>query len=104
MRAHHVLLLSLCLLAAAYAVLLFVSPAAAPIGVTLTVVGLVLVSTRYAWRAKFLALFNEASKWGRVCYGHFRVGGAVFSTTAYRLGVYFDNMIRRCASADMCGQ
>jgi len=47
MRAHHVLLLSLCLLAAAYAVLL-------------TVVGLVLVSTRYAWRAKFLALFNEA--------------------------------------------
>lgn len=47
-------------LAAAYAVLLFVSPAAAPIGVTLTVVGLVLVSTRYAWRAKFLALFNEA--------------------------------------------
>ncbi|WP_259299039.1 hypothetical protein, partial [Bifidobacterium longum] len=60
MRAHHVLLLSLCLLAAAYAVLLFVSPAAAPIGVTLTVVGLVLVSTRYAWRAKFLALFNEA--------------------------------------------
>ena len=49
MRAHHVLLLSLCLLAAAYAVLLFVSPAAAPIGVTLTVVGLVLVSTRYAW-------------------------------------------------------
>ena len=59
MRAHHVLLLSLCLLAAAYAVLLFVSPAA-PIGVTLTVVGLVLVSTRYAWRAKFLALFNEA--------------------------------------------
>ena len=54
-----VLLLSLCLLAAAYAVLLFVSPAAAPIGVTLTVVGLVLVSTRYAWRAKFLALFNE---------------------------------------------
>lgn len=40
MRAHHVLLLSLCLLAAAYAVLLFVSPAAAPIGVTLTVVGL----------------------------------------------------------------
>ena len=50
----------LCLLAAAYAVLLFVSPAAAPIGVTLTVVGLVLVSTRYAWRAKFLALFNEA--------------------------------------------
>ena len=56
MRAHHVLLLSLCLLA----VLLFVSPAAAPIGVTLTVVGLVLVSTRYAWRAKFLALFNEA--------------------------------------------
>ena len=28
MRAHHVLLLSLCLLAAAYAVLLFVSPAA----------------------------------------------------------------------------
>lgn len=53
MRAHHVLLLSLCLLAAAYAVLLFVSPAAAPIGVTLTVVGLVLVSTRYAWRAKF---------------------------------------------------
>ena len=39
MRAHHVLLLSLCLLAAAYAVLLFVSPAAAPIGVTLTVVG-----------------------------------------------------------------
>ena len=59
MRAHHVLLLSLCLLAAAYAVLLFVSPAAAPIGVTLTV-GLVLVSTRYAWRAKFLALFNEA--------------------------------------------
>ena len=38
MRAHHVLLLSLCLLAAAYAVLLFVSPAAAPIGVTLTVV------------------------------------------------------------------
>lgn len=54
MRAHHVLLLSLCLLAAAYAVLLFVSPAAAPIGVTLTVVGLVLVSTRYAWRAKFL--------------------------------------------------
>lgn len=43
MRAHHVLLLSLCLLAAAYAVLLFVSPAAAPIGVTLTVVGLVLV-------------------------------------------------------------
>ena len=55
-----VLLLSLCLLAAAYAVLLFVSPAAAPIGVTLTVVGLVLVSTRYAWRAKFLALFNEA--------------------------------------------
>ena len=42
MRAHHVLLLSLCLLAAAYAVLLFVSPAAAPIGVTLTVVGLVL--------------------------------------------------------------
>ena len=59
MRAHHVLLLSLCLLAAAYAVLLFVSPAAAPIGVTLTVVGLVLVSTRYAWRAKFLALFND---------------------------------------------
>ena len=56
MRAHHVLLLSLCLLAAAYAVLLFVSPAAAPIGVTLTVVGLVLVSTRYAWRAKFLAM------------------------------------------------
>ena len=54
------ILLSLCLLAAAYAVLLFVSPAAAPIGVTLTVVGLVLVSTRYAWRAKFLALFNEA--------------------------------------------
>ena len=39
MRAHHVLLLSLCLLAAAYAVLLFVSPAAAPIGVTLTVAG-----------------------------------------------------------------
>ena len=60
MRAHHVLLLSLCLLAAAYAVLLFVSPGAAPVGVTLTVVGLVLVSTRYAWRAKFLALFNEA--------------------------------------------
>ena len=51
-RAHHVLLLSLCLLAAAYAVLLFVSPAAAPIGVTLTVVGLVLVSTRYVARAK----------------------------------------------------
>lgn len=43
MRAHHVLLLSLCLLAAAYAVLLFVSPAAAPIGVTLTVVGLVQI-------------------------------------------------------------
>ena len=37
MRAHHVLLLSLCLLAAAYAVLLFVSLAAAPIGITLTV-------------------------------------------------------------------
>lgn len=60
MRAHHILLLSLCLLVAVYAVLLFVSPAAVPIGIALAVAGLVLVSTRYAWRAKFLALFNEA--------------------------------------------
>ena len=60
MRAHRILLLSLCLLAVAYAVLLFVAPAAAPIGIALTAAGLVLVSTGYAWRAKFLALFNEA--------------------------------------------
>lgn len=51
MRAHRILLLSLCLLAVAYAVLLFVAPAAAPIGIALTAAGLVLVSTRYAWRA-----------------------------------------------------
>ncbi|PJM79371.1 hypothetical protein [Bifidobacterium scaligerum] len=58
MRAHRMLLFSLILLAAVYAVLLFVAPVAAPIGALLTAAGLVLVSTRYAWRPKFLALFE----------------------------------------------
>ena len=60
MRAHHVLLAVALPVGRSLRRTAIVSPAAAPIGVTLTVVGLVLVSTRYAWRAKFLALFNEA--------------------------------------------
>ncbi|PWG64722.1 hypothetical protein [Bifidobacterium callitrichidarum] len=58
MHAHRMLLFSLAMLAVAYAVLLFVDPVAAPIGALLTAAGLVLVSTRYAWRPKFLALFE----------------------------------------------
>ncbi|KFI90971.1 hypothetical protein BISA_1950 [Bifidobacterium saguini DSM 23967] len=58
MHAHRMLLFSLALLAVAYAALLFVDPVAAPLGALLTAAGLVLVSTRYAWRPKFLALFE----------------------------------------------
>lgn len=62
MNAHQKLLFSFAALAVVYAVLLFVAPIAAPVGAVLTAVGLVLVSTRYAWRPKFLALFEAAEE------------------------------------------
>lgn len=58
MNAHQKLLFALAVLAVVYVVLLFVAPIAAPVGAVLTAAGLVLVSTRYAWRPKFLALFE----------------------------------------------
>ena len=67
MRAHHMLLLSLAMLAVVYAVLLFVAPVAAPIGGVLTAMGLALVSTRYAWRPKFLALFEAGRPTEEIC-------------------------------------
>ncbi|PLS24362.1 hypothetical protein BLI708_06575 [Bifidobacterium imperatoris] len=58
MNAHQKLLFALAVLAVVYVVLLFVAPIAAPVGAVLTAAGLVLVSTRYVWRPKFLALFE----------------------------------------------
>ncbi|MBT1175090.1 hypothetical protein JS530_06180 [Bifidobacterium sp. LC6] len=59
MNAHRLLVIALAVLGALYAMLLFVSSLAAPLGLVLTTVSLILVSTRYAWRPKFLAFFDR---------------------------------------------